>query len=500
MVVVRALVVGLAGLALAACTSGTGSNVAGAAASSGAGAASSSTPTAVVQQPLDAAADRAPAGESPSGRGDGELAGTGGRPDGGRADGSEAAGATPVPEAEAVELDRPIELPSPLAAQIEGLIATVESLRGHAFVTEPVIRALSPEDVVARREESLREALAGQDFSAEEAFFEMFDVFGGPVDIERFYTEFYSASTLAYYDLDDHELVVPITGELLTPYEQWILVHELTHALADQVHPEVIERYVALAEADAGDEAAALLGLLEGEAVLVQSLFFDTLAGEERAALNEQAATRRNRAFAEAPAYFRTVTRFPYTDGSLFALYLYQRGGMPALDQAFATPPDTTEQIYAPDVYVQGVDSASTNLRFEVPFGYEVVERGTWGAGAWRALLGQFVNGGTAGVAVDGWGADEYALLWNPETHQVVFVSLFLGDSVRDAAEFGGAIEDFVAEAMDVDLRTEGIRTTRFTGRDYAEVQRVEDRTLLIAASNQLAGVAVRETVVGFRR
>ena len=414
--------------------------------------------------------------------------------------GASAPAAETVPEADAVTEDPLIDLPSPLAAQIDGLIATVESIRGHDFESPPRIRALSPEGVIERRAASLQDALSGEDFDPHEALFDMFNVFGEPVDLESFYTEFYAASTLAYYDLDDHELVIPITGELLTPYEQWILVHELTHALADQVYPEVIDRYVELSEVDAADEAGAILGLLEGEAVLVQSLFFDTLDSSERSALNDQAASRRNEAFGAAPAYFRTATRFPYTDGSLFALYLYQRGGMAALDQAFLAPPTTTEEIYAPEAYIAGSEALPTDLRFSVPFGFEIVERGTWGASGWRALLGQFVNGGTAGIAVDGWGGDEYALLWNPETHQVVFVAVFAGDSVRDAAEFGGALEDFVAAAMDVDLRSEGVRTTRFTGADYAEIQRVDDRTLFIAASNHLGGVSVRETIVGFRR
>jgi len=357
---------------------------------------------------------------------------------------------------------------------------------------------MSPADVVARRADSLHESFAGVDFAPEEALYRLFGVFDEPVDLETFYTDFYSASTLAFYDLDDHELVIPLTAQLLTPYEQWILVHELSHALLDQQFPDVTARYQLLGELDHFDAAGGLLGLIEGEAILVQSLFYETLDSEERAELQRQADARRNETFAAAPAFFRSVSRFPYTDGSLFALYLYQRGGMEAVDRAYRDPPTTTEQIYVPQGFVEGIEPVDVNLRVKVPYGFETTERGTWGARGWRTLFGQFLNGATAAAAAEGWGGDDYVLMWNPETRQIAFVSLLVGDSVHDASEFGGALEDFVEAAMDVDLRFEELRTTTFTGADYAEVHRIGDRTLFIAASDQVTGTTVRDGVFGF--
>ena len=389
-------------------------------------------------------------------------------------------------------------MPGPLRAQIDELAATVESIRELEFIEPPTVVAMSPADVVARRADSLHESFAGVDFAPEEALYRLFGVFDEPVDLETFYTDFYSASTLAFYDLDDHELVIPLTAQLLTPYEQWILVHELSHALLDQQFPDVTARYQLLGELDHFDAAGGLLGLIEGEAILVQSLFYETLDSEERAELQRQADARRNETFAAAPAFFRSVSRFPYTDGSLFALYLYQRGGMEAVDRAYRDPPTTTEQIYVPQGFVEGIEPVDVNLRVKVPYGFETTERGTWGARGWRTLFGQFLNGATAAAAAEGWGGDDYVLMWNPETRQIAFVSLLVGDSVHDASEFGGALEDFVEAAMDVDLRFEELRTTTFTGADYAEVHRIGDRTLFIAASDQVTGTTVRDGVFGF--
>ena len=393
----------------------------------------------------------------------------------------------------------PVALPGPLQAQIEGLMATVESIRGLEFLDPPTIRALTPDEVVTRRATSLAADLAGVDFAPEEALYTLLGVFPGRVDLESFYTDFYSTSTIAYYDLDDHELVIPISGELLSPYEQWIMVHELTHALVDQRFPNATAEYVRLGESDQIDAAGGLLGLIEGEAVLVQSLFYETLDSDERAELREQADARRNDTFAAAPAFFRAFSRFPYTDGSLYALYLYQRGGMDALDRAYEQPPRTTEEVYAPEAYVEGIEAIEPGLRVDAPFGFSVVERGTWGARGWRTLFGQFLNGGSAAEAAEGWGGDDYALLWNPETHQIAFVALFVGDSVRDASEFGGAIEDFVSAAMDVEVRFSRLRTTRFTGADHAYVERIEDRVLFVAASDAVTAAAVQRSVRGFR-
>lgn len=446
----------------------------------------------VATQPVAASSDGADAGApSPS---------IGHRPGGARRPPlSEAADrAVGGSERELTDTAPGIALPGPLEAQIEGLVAKVESLRELDFKEPPVIVALSPEDVVARRAASLEESFAHVDFAPEEALYRLFGIFDEPVDLEDFYTEFYSASTLAFYDLEEHELVIPISGELLTPYEQWIMVHELAHALLDQQYPEVTERYRTLGDTRQFEIAGGLLGLIEGEAVLVQSLFYETLDSEERADLQRQANQRRNATFANAPSFFRSVSRFPYTDGSLFVLYLYQRGGMDAINRAYEDPPVTTEEIYEPEAFVEGIAPLDPALQLRAPFGFEIVERGTWGARGWRSLFGQFLNGGTAAAAARGWGGDSYALLWNPETHQVAFVSVFVGDTQQDASEFGGAVQDFVASAMNVDLHFEQLRTSRYVGSDYAEVQRINDRALFIAASDEATGTAVRAGVRGF--
>ncbi len=409
-----------------------------------------------------------------------------------------AVGGSDLPSGDVVQDPTPVALPAPLAAQIDGLTATVEAIRELEFDTPPHIVALAPEEVMERRAASLAEDFGGIDFTPEAALYRLFGVFDQPTDLAEFYTDFYSSSTLAFYDLDGHELVVPITGEVLTPYEQWIMVHELTHALLDQNFADVTARYIELGEQGQADAAGGLLGLIEGEAVLVQSLFYETLDSDDRSALHDQARQRHNETFAAAPAFFRSISRYPYTDGSLFALYLYRRGGMEAINQAYRQFPATTEAIMTPERYIDGDDPEPVALELVPPFGFEVVERGVWGARGWRSLFGQFLNGGTAAEAAAGWGGDQYRVLWNEETRQLAFVAVVVGDTIRDASEFGGAFENLVATAMDVELSVAGRRSVRFTGADYAVVERRGDRVLFLAATDPATGTVVRAALRGF--
>ena len=391
----------------------------------------------------------------------------------------------------------PPPLPPGLAAQVEELIAITESLRGQQFLSAPIIEAVTSEEVIARRLQGLEEDLDRQDLMSEAAFLALFQILPEGTDLYQFYIEFFSAGTLAYYDLDDQRLIVPLAAEELNEYEKWILVHELTHALMDQHNPEVADTYQAAAEDGDFDEAGALVGLLEGEAVLIQSLYLESLGAEQRAEVVALANERSNPTFGAAPAFFRDMLRFPYTAGSLFAVDLYRRGGVEALSQAFDRPPETTEQVFHPDRYVEfevALDTAPFSIELE---GYEVSEEGTWGERGWRVLLDHHIGASVAAAAADGWGGDHYQILWNSESGEVAFVVKYLADSFGDASELAGALGRFIEAGMRVD-ESEVVGTSIvWIGESYAYLAREGNGLTLVAASDPVAGMAIVAQISG---
>jgi hypothetical protein len=282
-------------------------------------------------------------------------------------------------------------LPALLAAQVDELVAITEELRGLQFIEPPMIEVLTPEEVTERRREILEEDLDRDELAYEEAFYKLVGIFGPDDDLYDFYTSFYSAGTLAYYDLEDQRLIVPLAGDTLNEYEKWILVHELTHALMDQHYGEVADRFENSDEDGDFDEIGSILSLLEGEAVLIQTLYLHGLDSTRRAEVVEIAGQHSNPTFGSAPQFFRELIRFPYTAGSLLTSDLYRRGGTEAINQAFEQPPRSTEHVLHVESYLE-LEPIVSIEPLEISLdGYEVAEEGTWGERGWRVLLDHYL-------------------------------------------------------------------------------------------------------------
>src|SRR5712691_8603024 len=133
----------------------------------------------------------------------------------------------------------------------------------------------------------------------------------------------------------------------LSPSNQLILSHELRHALQDQyvdLHSQLPD-----AEGDFDDFRLSWLSLLEGDATLVMERFLlrripgggevDDLSG----------FTLPTPEIAGAPPVVRDQLVLPYLAGLDFARALWKRGGASALRQAWARPPESSEQVLHPE-------------------------------------------------------------------------------------------------------------------------------------------------------
>ena len=98
---------------------------------------------------------------------------------------------------------------------------------------------------------------------------------------------------------------------------------------------------------------------------------------------------------------------------------------------------------------------------------------------------------GDATIAAGGWGGDAYRLHWNGS--EVAFAYLFEGDTPRDAAELAAALVDSLRASMAVGapVTDEEAGTTLLEGSDFAFVQRVGARVLVVVAGDPEAGRAL---------
>ncbi len=258
---------------------------------------------------------------------------------------------------------------------------------------------------------------------------------------------------LGLYDFSSHALL--IRKGLPPSSERGVLVHELAHALEDQTFgmPEGDEQD--------DDHAMALKSLYEGDAMVVRELY-------AAAADNADPATRLARAIfvvrtnprdklargLGVPDIAMREPRFnevlsAYMDGMIFVAKLYEHGGFPAIDGAFASPPESTEQILHPEKFIAGEKPVTVDAP-AMPAGSERLAEGTWGELRTRLLLGRC--GKTAVVDGWGWGGDRYVIAKGGASELSLSWST-VWDTEGDAMRFENALKNAATSCWQSDKR-----------------------------------------------
>lgn len=264
-------------------------------------------------------------------------------------------------------------------------------------------------------------------------------VASGEIDLFEAYNQVADAGTLAFYDPRDQR--VRVRGTELTVGLRVTLVHELTHALQDQ-HLDLEHLYDD--DLDSG-AATAYRALVEGDATRIEDAYIDeALSPEEQAAYEDELATQvRDSAesTADVPAFVSASFAVPYALGEPFVLMLANDGGNRAVDEAFAQPPDTEDDLFDPTSYRAQEEDAELDLGLDADA--EVFDEGPLGSPSWYLILAERIDPKVAFSAALGWGGDAYAFV--EEDDRVCVRAGFIGDSDDDEDEMRSALAAWVA-------------------------------------------------------
>lgn len=197
-----------------------------------------------------------------------------------------------------------------------------------------------------------------------EVFLKLLGLMPESASMKKTYAELYTDQVRGLYDPKRKRYLVvsgakasadPMAAGLGLNMESLLTVHELGHAIQDQ-HFQLgaLTQRVA---ADFDQELAASC-LIEGDAsalMMVYALKSMGMEGMDMGAMGgldqEQLMLGSSPALAKAPRFFREVVAFPYNQGLIFVSTLKGRGNWAAVNRAFQSLPESTEQILHPEKY-----------------------------------------------------------------------------------------------------------------------------------------------------
>lgn len=323
-----------------------------------------------------------------------------------------------------------------LDALIDELAAFVEVERGLRFERRPEV-ALLDETEFANAWTQLVAEDAEENVESYANFTNIYAAMGiisSDRSLEEIWTRFGDAGVLGYYDTETEQVRLR-AGEINT-LTKTVLVHELVHALEDQVFDLDRDSY-----ADRDDESSwAFSSLIEGSARVIENRYRSTLSqaelDDENAAI---AALPRSVSLGEFNSSFLELQFGRYTYGETFADALWAQG-QSELDQALVTPPTSSELIIDPASFLAG--SAADSPVSPPPADGLVIEDGVWGEAAWVALLSDIVSLSEARNIADGWGGDWY-VAWRDGSQTCVRIDL-AADTANELVQYESALNRWV--------------------------------------------------------
>ncbi|MEZ4754064.1 MAG: hypothetical protein R3A13_07105 [Bdellovibrionota bacterium] len=240
---------------------------------------------------------------------------------------------------------------------------------------------------------------------------------------------------VAYYDTASKKIYVNNQSD----FSFDVLVHEAVHAIQDQHFN--LEK-LGKSASRSTDTALAFSSVVEGDAMLVQNLYLDSLSvadSESKSVANSSP----EKSECNFPKMYQNLSLFSYSFGSMFCKREYLKGGFKRLNSWLINPPKSTRQIiHARNSAFNSerleIDQSKLQEAFKVKLRKKVYSD-EFGQYFVRALVGTSVDRQQAIRAGTGWLGDKIELYSTSEGSFVLAWKL-LWENEQHAEEFYQAI------------------------------------------------------------
>jgi hypothetical protein len=340
------------------------------------------------------------------------------------------------------------------------LVAWVEERAGREFTATPEVVVLPedefedallaplPDDAVEPR------SLPTEDFTATVTAFGLVE---DPDEYDAFMEDGFAGGVVGFYDTADE--VIRLRGTTWDPAMEVTLVHELVHALQDQV----VDLDAVTARTAHYDETyQALSAVVEGQATVIeQDWLFEQ--GEDYTERYWEGGPTGDEAYEPLGV---ALSWLPYELGGWAVGVLEDSEGPQATFEVLAAPPTTLEQVWDVEGWRAGdTDEADPAdlAQPEPPDGQDVLDRGSLGVHLLSMLTTTDDPDAYSGLVyedelpLEGWAGDEY-VTWADGDRVCTALDL-RGDSAEAAADLVEDLEPWtdrggsaVADGSDVRL------------------------------------------------
>ena len=313
-----------------------------------------------------------------------------------------------------------------LFAKMDGMLAILSEITGLELRKPIEHEVLTRDEIRELVETRIAEEASPEEIRLDELFLKLFGFVNDDFDLKEQLVDVLTEQATALYDFKTRKLYLATwTPEDM---QEFALVHELAHALADQHFN--LDKYLKKSKGADGDIARS--AVMEGQAswLMTEYVFQErgrSLSTNRVAAIAAASASRfeaeKYPVFSAAPLFLRETMLFPYVEGLLFQQAVVERRGKTGFREVFERPPLTSQHIMEPDTYFARRKAAHPPLpRAKPGRGFKKVARGEIGQIDHHILLKQYFSEREADSLAPAWRGGHYRILENKTKDRAVLV------------------------------------------------------------------------------
>ncbi len=329
----------------------------------------------------------------------------------------------------------------------EALKREVEEITGLKFKSDVPFRVMTQTELQVFLDEELSKDMSDEKFMLYQQVYQRLGLLPQGFDFKQSVQQLLTEQVAGLYDTEKKTMFVIEGQNKMTEAEKDIIIaHELTHALRDQYQPDLFTRMGDFADRGLDDVASAVKALAEGDATLVMVHY----GLRHPFTLLDAGITSTARSFFgssdvlnSSPPYLQKTLLFPYEEGLAFTQFFQLRSGFSRIEELFANPPLSTEQILHPEKYAKDIPqnimidvSGLPDWKTKISFSLGEFELRTW--------LEQFIPGEDAHRVAEGWDGGRVQLLERGQ--ESLMVVAFVFDSDVDRQQFEEIFETLLVK------------------------------------------------------